>query len=141
MLSFLFIIARYTESVSKEFATFTITIFIVKKLLSVLFFSMKSVSQWIISIAGRSITEQGVDRRAARWQLSWRSRWSATSWTRLKVSVSSEMGFQIIAPVGGVPENFPSRNFHEQLPITAHRVFAERSLFNRFSKAVLEPIR
>lgn len=45
VLSFLFIIARYTESVSKEFATFTITIFIVKKLLSVLFFSMKSVSQ------------------------------------------------------------------------------------------------
>lgn len=67
------------------------------------FFPMKSVSRWIISIPGRSITE-GVDRRAARWQLSWRSRWSATSWTRLKVSIFSEIGFRSLLHSC---ENFP----------------------------------
>lgn len=65
------------------------------------FFLMKSVSRWIISIPGRSITE-GVDRRAARWQLSWRSRWSATSWTRLKVSIFSEIGFRSLLHSSGV---------------------------------------
>lgn len=65
------------------------------------FFPMKSVSRWIISIPGRSITE-GVDRRAARWQLSWRSRWSATSWTRLKVSIFSEIGFRSLLHSSGV---------------------------------------
>lgn len=71
------------------------------ELLSVFFFPMKSVSRWIISIPGRSITE-GVDRRAARWQLSWRSRWSATSWTRLKVSIFSEIGFRSLLHSSGV---------------------------------------
>lgn len=65
------------------------------------FFPMKSVSRWIISIPGRSITE-GVDWRAARWQLSWRSRWSATSWTRLKVSIFSEIGFRSLLHSSGV---------------------------------------
>lgn len=64
MLSFLFIIARYTESVSEEFATFTIIIFIVKKLLSVLFFFNEKC------FTVNHFDCRAFDYRAGRWSAS-----------------------------------------------------------------------
>lgn len=90
---------------------------------------MKSVSRWIISIPGRSITE-GVDRRAARWQLSWRSRWSATSWTRLKVSIFSEIGFRSLLHSSGVVKISLSHRVQFSRAITNYIEFSRKDRFS-----------